>query len=138
MIRIVIAAIVVLGLLSLSCGEGETDPTLVNVWLRWTATGDDGDQGCAMTYQLCISSVPLSYPINTNGKALEAWPVTVCAGLPDSVEVKGLTADQAYWFTLRVQDDGGNWSGWSNIVTRIMLDVLAPATIEDLHFADGE
>ena len=78
----------------------------------------------------------LSYPINTNGKLLMEWPVTVCAGVSDSVEVPGLQSGQDYWFTLRVKDEADNWSGWLNIISKAVLDVIAPATIEDLKFAD--
>jgi hypothetical protein len=86
--------------------------------LRWTAPGDDGNLGRASLYDLRYSATPV-------GADSAAWwsaallattePLPSPAGMPDSCEIAGLSADSTYYLMVRTRDDASNWSGYSNV-----------------------
>lgn len=105
--------------------------------LLWTAPGDDGSTGVAAQYDLRYRATPIV------GSDTLAWwnaatpvtnmPVPRPAGVTDSVQVRGLTPSQTYYFILRTADEVPNWSNFSNVAIRLPYsDVIAPAAIVDL------
>lgn len=95
--------------------------TATSATLKWTAPGDDGDEGRAWRYDLRFSTEQIS-----GADSLEWWtaPSTnVCTGLPDPSEsghvdsftVSGLTPKSTYYFVLRTADEIPNWSHFSNV-----------------------
>jgi len=106
--------------------------------LLWTATGDDGSTGVAAQYDLRYSANPIA------GSDTLAWwnaatrvtsmPAPRPAGATDSVQVRGLTPSQTYYFVLRTADEVPNWSNFSNVAIRLpYTDVIAPVAIADLE-----
>lgn len=96
---------------------GTAEPRAVGS-LRWTAPGDDGDFGRGSLYDLRYSATPV-------GADSAAWwsaarqatgePLPSPAGVPDSCEIAGLSADSTYYLMIRTRDDASNWSGYSNV-----------------------
>jgi flagellar hook capping protein FlgD len=91
-------------------------------WLRWTATGDDGNIGRAARYDIRYSQYPISGAdtvgwwnaatiINTIGK------VPPASGQKDSVLVTNVTYGVRYYSMMRIADEVPNWSRYSNLAT---------------------
>ncbi len=102
--------------------ESQTDGAVV---LTWTATGDDGRNGLAYRYDLRQSASPI-----TADNFYEATTVPVAdpqaPGSDETVEVTGLTNGAAAYFAIRIEDESGNVSGVSNVVTA----TPAPVNVE--------
>ena len=95
-------------------------------WLRWTATGDDGNIGRAARYDIRYSQFPISgidtvgwwngaTIINTTGK------VPPSSGQKDSVLVVNVTYGTRYYAMMRVADEVPNWSRYSNLATFLVI-----------------
>ena len=91
-----------------------------SIWLRWTATGDDGTIGRAARYDIRYSTQAISGTdtvgwwnaatiVNTIGK------VPPPPGMPDSVLITSVTYGQGYYAMMRVADEVPNWSRFSNL-----------------------
>lgn len=84
--------------------------------LAWTAPGDDGNQGRAASYEVRMSTSPIT-PGNFGAvPVLTSVPAPANAGTRQSLVVRGLSRSSEYWFVVRTRDDVGNWSDLSNIV----------------------
>ena len=107
-----------------------------SIWLRWTATGDDGTIGRAARYDIRYSTYSIQGTdtvgwwnaatiVNTIGK------VPPPPGKPDSVLITSVTYGQRYYAMMRVADEIPNWSRFSNLarfdVVTGVEDELAPA-----------
>lgn len=108
-----------------------------SIWLRWTATGDDGTIGRAARYDIRYSRFTISGTdtigwwnaatiVNTIGK-VPAYP-----GWPDSVLVTNVTYGARYYAMMRVADEVPNWSRFSNlasfdVVTGVEVEPATPA-----------
>lgn len=84
--------------------------------LTFTATGDDGTRGLAARYDVRISDVPLD-----DASFYSATSVTVGSpqspGLAESVEVVLPDASTTWYVAVRVEDEAGNISPLSNVLT---------------------
>ena len=89
-------------------GAGEVD-------LTWTAPGDDGNTGTAMTYTVRYADSAIVSVFGWEGATdVDGEPTPQAAGSSESMTVSGLTPGQTYYFAIRTQDEAGNWSGLSN------------------------
>jgi hypothetical protein len=88
------------------------------VRLTWTATGDDGSQGTATSYDIRYSSSDIS-DMNDFDAAFKAdnEPKPKAAGSSESFTVTGLSANRTYYFAVVVNDEGPNPSPLSNVVS---------------------
>jgi formylglycine-generating enzyme required for sulfatase activity len=112
-----------------------TDST---VMLTWTASGDDGDEGAAVRYDLRFSDTEISAETWSAATGVSGLPAPQIAGSMESVTIDSLMADTIYYFALIAIDDGDNQSGLSNIVsdtTSISVDQIPPAAVADLTAA---
>jgi len=110
--------------------------------LSWTAPGDDGWVGTATKYIIRYAT----YIINAGN--FEAVPdvkersVTVSGGSSDSESVTGLMAYTTYYFAIKTEDEIGNVSGISNIVSaetgKDSLPPGEPVGIRGILSTDGE
>lgn len=107
--------------------------TETSIGLAWTAPGDDSLSGQSTRYDLrrsrtaivTLADFQLATPVN-------GTPTPAPAGSAQSAVATGLQPNTRYWFALRTQDDAGNWSGLSNIVsatTAVSSDVERPAEV---------
>ena len=107
--------------------------TETSITLVWTAPGDDSLLGQATRYDLRWSLTPIttlaSFALAT---PVAGVPAPAVAGSTESATVSGLTPATQYWFALRTQDDAGNLSDISNIVsgsTLVSSDSTRPAPV---------
>lgn len=116
---------------------------LPSLTLDWTAPGDDDGIGTATAYDVRYS---VSKPDTTSAANMNTWwaGATVVTGLPAPLIVGspqtttlspagGFTAGNTYYFVLRTRDEVGNWSTYSNVAFRQVLDVTPPRGVVDLR-----
>ena len=102
--------------------------------LHWTASGDDGMVGQAVSYDLRYSFSPIN-----DGNFAAATPITVAApkapGSAESLDMHSLTAGVTYYFAIKVTDEWPLTSAISNVLAVPMPapDAAAPAAITDLR-----
>ena len=105
----------------------------VTVTFKWTAPGDDGDEGTASEYSLKYSVSPAVFV--DLGTPWDSLPGVAC----DSPSVAGTTDSAVHNFTsgvyyagVRAADEKGNWANVSNIVSFTIDDTTPPAIIVNL------
>ncbi|MFH1469771.1 MAG: C2 family cysteine protease [Pseudomonadota bacterium] len=85
------------------------------LWLQFTASGDDGDDGLAAKYDLRISQESIS-----SGNFYQAQQIEVggpaMPGDTERIEL-GELAEGTWYFALKVEDESGNISALSNVAT---------------------
>ena len=87
-----------------------------SVTLAWTAPGDDGNVGTAASYEVRMSSSPITAG-NWSGASLVSGPPSPRpAGTRQSHVVRGLTRGTTYYFAIRAADESNNVAGISNVV----------------------
>jgi len=93
-----------------------------SITLTWTATGDDGSAGRATAYELRFSEQPVSGVDTTSwwnsASTAGVLPPPATSGTRESYVMSGLATGSTYHFVLRVADEAGNWSGFSNVRAR--------------------
>jgi hypothetical protein len=97
---------------------GSTD----GVRLGWTATGDDGSEGTAASYDVRFSLAPITDANFEDATPAPGAPVPLPAGTHQELLVTNVIGDLFYYFALRVIDDEENVSPLSNVVTRRASD----------------
>jgi len=112
-------------------------PAPNSLTLTWTATGDDGSSGNAFRYDLryAFSAITTGEEWDT---ATEVQGEPSPPGAPGSAEsctVTGLSEDTEYHFLLRVEDEQGNASVFSNrsSARTTGADTTPPAAVGDLE-----
>jgi len=104
--------------------------------LRWTAPGDDGDEGQAARYDLRAAV--------DSGQTGDFWPGAIpvatsaprSAGAAEEARIEGLAPESDYLFALKAADSDSNWSEISNVLpvrTAPLPDTIPPARILDLQ-----
>jgi len=91
------------------------------VSLAWTASGDDGADGTAQSYDIRYSVFPLDDTNFDTATAVADPPDPGAAGQPESVTITGLDISTSYYFALKVRDEYGNTSLISNLATTTTL-----------------
>src|SRR5262249_14337481 len=89
--------------------------------LSWTATGDDGAVGRAVSYDLRYSLDPMTEDSFPFAAAVLNTPLPKPAGSAETMEVPGLDTDKIYYFALRAEDEWGNPGPVSNIASGATL-----------------
>ena len=86
-----------------------------SVQLNWQASGDDGNDGTATTYDLRYSTNPINESNFSNATTV-AVDAPQLAGTNESKTISGLNCNTTYYFAIRVVDEAGNTSPLSNLV----------------------
>lgn len=103
-----------------------------SVTLTWTATGDDGNEGRAQSYDIRHSPHEIDELFDYTTRVNEA-PPPADPGVREIFEISGLVPETPYYFAIFVEDDGGNPSTLSNVVfTGTYQDTIPPASVIDL------
>ena len=92
-------------------------PSRGSVRLTWTAPGDDitTGAGTATTYDIryrtgaAVTTGNWATALQVTGE-----PVPKVAGTVQTMDVRGLTANQTYYFAMKTADEVPNWSAMSN------------------------
>lgn len=113
-----LAAVTVAGAAALAPSSARAD----SITLSWTATGDDGASGRATSYELRFSEQAVAGVDTTtwwnNASTAGVLPPPATAGSRESYVMSGLATGSTYYFVLRVADEAGNRSGFSNVRAR--------------------
>ncbi len=78
------------------------------VTLRWTATGDDGREGTAQSYDLRYATFPIDADTFDEATPFAGVPAPRPSGAEESVELTGLEPSTEYAIALRARDEWGN------------------------------
>lgn len=98
--------------------QSSTPSTATAVTLNWTAPGDDGATGTAASYDIRVSSAPITELNFSNATQLPNEPIPQIAGSSESYTAINLTPSTTYYFALKTADEAGNISGLSNVATK--------------------
>jgi Tol biopolymer transport system component len=98
-------------------------------YLRWTATGDDGNIGRASQYEVRYAASNLANGWES-AHIVPSPPKPSFPGHLDSLAVNGIGLGP-WEFGIKIADERGNWSAISNIVTA-SIDTMPPSAITDL------
>jgi hypothetical protein len=101
-----------------------------SVTLTWTAPGDDSLTGNASQYDLRVSNSPITSANFLAATRVTGVPAPAAPGISQSFTVPGLSPSTTYYFAILTADEVPNWSGISNLVTRVTdgaPDVIRPA-----------
>jgi PKD repeat protein len=85
--------------------------------LSWTATGDDGTVGNALSYDLRYSLAPITEENFGSAIQVTGLPLPNPPGTLETAGVTGLSPNTTYYFAVRVLDNVNNVSPVSNVVS---------------------
>ena len=103
-----------------------------SVTLGWTTPGDDSLIGHATSYDIRVSTTPITALNFSSASVLSGAPAPTAPGTAQSVTARNLSRQTTYYFAMRVGDEAGNLSALSNVPSAITPDTLSPAEIRDL------
>jgi len=86
-----------------------------SVTLKWTAPGDDGDEGQATTYDIRYSTSEITDANWDDATQCTDEPAPQPAGSEETFKVTGLSPFTIYYFVLKTADEVPNWSDLSNV-----------------------
>jgi len=110
-------------------------PALNSLVLKWTAVGDNGNEGLVTSYLIKYNTEEIT---EANWDASTVYDNTITpaeAGTLEQIQIDGLESETEYFAAVVAIDDADNSSPLSNIavgVTEAMADETAPAVITDL------
>ncbi len=111
------------------------DITPTSLTLAWTATGDDGNSGTAVAYDIRYSTTAIVDEATfAAAQPVPGTPAPLAAGTAQTLQVTSLTPDTTYYFAMEVTDDAGNVSALSNVAetTTLPPDTTPPAAVDTL------
>ncbi len=86
-----------------------------SVQLSWTAPGDDGMVGTAVSYEIRYATSPIDAGNWDAATPVDGVPAPQDAGTPESLLVTGLAWSQQYYFAIKTADEVPNVSALSNV-----------------------
>ncbi|SYZ73068.1 hypothetical protein TRIP_C21183 [Candidatus Zixiibacteriota bacterium] len=88
-----------------------------DIFLTWTATGDDSTSGQASAYEIRYSLNNINF-VNWNSATLyNSVPAPLASGTSQSLTISGLQPGTVYYLGIKAADAVGNISNLSNIVS---------------------
>jgi len=116
----------------------QADPTDTLIELTWTATGDDGTQGTAYSYEIRISQSEITSGNWNDAELLEGAPWPLESGSIQNYTVEDLQQGIIYYFAIKAFDESGNVSPLSNVPNgSLIVDNISPYDIADLAVYEG-
>ena len=106
-------------------------PTSNSIFLRWTATGDDGEVGTAASYDLRYSTAPIDDANFAAATPAVGTPSPAMSGTVQTMEVLGLDPSTTYHFAMIVKDEWGNAGALSNVPSGTTLPAPTFASSPD-------
>jgi LysM repeat protein len=82
----------------------------------WTATGDDAAVGTAASYEIRVSTAPITSANWSAANVIGPAPLPLPSGSRQGFTVRGLSTDTTYYIAMIVADDAGNPSALSNVL----------------------
>ena len=87
--------------------------------IYWTTPGDDGSTGTATSYDLRMSTSPITNDNFAQATAVTNTPTPTAAGNTQQVTISSLTAGTTYYFALKATDKAAHVSELSNVASVI-------------------
>ena len=94
--------------------------------LKWTAPGDDGNEGQANTYDIRYSTSEITDENWDDATQCTRESMPNSAGEPEEFTVTNLSPGTTYYFAMKTADEVPNWSELSNIAPGTTLPQLTP------------
>lgn len=117
--------------------EGRTGDNLGSVWITWTATGDDGADGTASSYEVRTSTEPILTEEDwTEASRKNGTPDPAPAGTRESMVVRALNPGTYVYITMRAIDDFFNYSPLGNCILLLVRGIDASGYVHNM--LDGE
>ena len=91
-----------------------SNPTTSSLDLSWTASGDNGDKDTATSYDIRYSTSWITQENWDSTIQVSDEPIPQPPGSSETFTVSGLSAGITYYFLVRVLDEAGNESVFSN------------------------
>ena len=113
----------------LSVVEGTVESSTVS--LTFTAPSVSEDEGQAQSYAICYQEQRITTTNWEDCTLVENAPAPQASGT-ETITVSGLVGATRYYFAIRSQDVGGNWSAISNNARATTEDDIPPSRIVDL------
>ncbi len=108
-------------------------PTADAVFLVWTAPGDDGDEGTAVSYDIRYHIEQITEQNWGVATQFDEAPAPKPGGQVETIKLDGLDPVTTYFFAIKTTDDEGNVSGLSNPTSITTLqESNPPAKVTDL------
>lgn len=85
--------------------------------LKWTAPGDDGNDGSASQYTIRYANTPISDGNWDGATNLTGFSIPGTSGDAQAFIAKGLRANTTYYFSVKSTDDADNTSPLSNVAS---------------------
>jgi subtilisin family serine protease len=92
-----------------------------SIVLDWTATGDDGEEGLATSYDLRYATEPIDASNFAMASRVSPIPVPGPAGTLEIQEVFDLQPATTYFFAVTARDEWGNTGPLSNVASATTL-----------------
>jgi hypothetical protein len=99
----------------------------ISIELNWTASGDDGNEGTATSYDLRYSLSPINDDNWESAARFQNTPKPLLAGSQQSVIIIGLSPLTQYYIAIKSFDEQENISGISNLVTATTSELVITA-----------
>jgi hypothetical protein len=135
-----IATLALLLFLSWYLTPEEADAQALSISLQWTAVGDDSLTGTATSYQLRWNNyAPTPSTVDAwwaTGNRATGLPAPAPSGTVQTARVTpagGFASGRTYYFIIRVLDEAGNISTYSNVAGVPVKDMSRPAAPDDLE-----
>ncbi|MBD3305481.1 hypothetical protein GF339_03795 [candidate division KSB3 bacterium] len=112
----------------------ELNDTLLE--LSWQTTGDDGNTGTAMTYDIRYSEAPLNELTWLRATQIETEPTPLPAGNLQQFQIPKPWTDREIYWGIKVIDESLNISDLSEIAVWNPTDTAPPAQIVDLRITE--
>ncbi|PYT14876.1 MAG: hypothetical protein DMF51_07755 [Acidobacteria bacterium] len=88
-----------------------------SIVLSWTATGDDGTIGRALSYEMRYANYPIDASNFAAAILAPGPPSPAPAGSVETMEVTGLAANTFYYFSVKARDEWGNAGPFGNLAS---------------------
>jgi len=102
------------------------NPTLTEIELSWTSPYDDDVSGETASFDLRVSTTPITGTNFNSATPITGEPAPGAEGTAHNVLVTGLTESTTYYFAIQTTDIAGNVSAVSNVVSLATLTPPPP------------
>ena len=102
------------------------NPQLDSIELSWTSPFDDDTSGVVASFDLRMSTSPITGANFSNATQLNGEPAPDVVGTPHNVLITGLTDSTTYYFAIQTTDIAGNVSPLSNVVSQATVTPPPP------------
>ena len=103
------------------------------VKLSWTATGDDGTEGTAFSYDIRYATTSINNESWTEATKVSGEPTPEGSGNSQTHTITELESGTTYYFAMKAIDNAGNKSTLSNVIsTTLLTPPVASVTPEEM------